>query len=642
MDDVIKWLGRHNYGATKQALINADLIMENKFIFTHPYDMEPYNKVVEFTEIDWLYTPNDDEEWTFMLNRQEYLLDLLVAFQLTNQSRYLIKAKKLLFDWQEKCLDQLENWRTIDTGIRLMYWALILKELKAHSLLTAKEESQIVEAITIQVSYLDEGYVSKYDLSNWGVLITSGIIVMGNIHPASVTQEVFQRSLKRLGTQIKLQVQGSGLHWEQSPLYFMEVWRHLAMVWQSFPDGYVACPVEIEGTVRLMLQASIHQVKPSGYLLQQGDTDSIRITDMIQTVSLLLNEPLPASLGERLEIDLLLVQMLKFNKISIHQWPDILCDLTTTDLPKTLVDYQTGNYYYRDNWSQEASFLHLFNGPIGSGHGHASLGHIDFVFQGVDVLVDPGRYTYRESKERLFLKGSQAHNVLTLNQEPFCIPKDSWGFQKASTPLGNQSSLSESHFAGEVTYNDHQGTNVYRVTRTYLWLKEERLLVVFDYCQGNQLKLVEQRLTFSPELSVSHEGAELLLEGSGLKQGLKIWSNYQEGQLESCLYSPSYNELSQTEQFHGTQQVMSGTFVGCTVIGITETVEQLTVQQSGTAESVAAGKCFAVGVQTKAHHYAIVLQSEDTFAGHKLYYVNEQPIYGKLAVLKDKVYQRLL
>ena len=72
---------------------------------------------VHFSEWDWLYTPNDDPEWTFMLNRQGFLMDLAKAYLLTGEERYFSKWKALILDWIKKegipSKENKDAWRTM-------------------------------------------------------------------------------------------------------------------------------------------------------------------------------------------------------------------------------------------------------------------------------------------------------------------------------------------------------------------------------------------------------------------------------------------------------------------------------------------------------------------------------------------------
>ncbi|MEG2708719.1 MAG: hypothetical protein RR968_06255, partial [Vagococcus sp.] len=61
---------KKNEPNSELALKNSDYLMENNFLFSHPYDMEPCHEIVSFPQkIDWLHIPFGDEEWCFMLNR---------------------------------------------------------------------------------------------------------------------------------------------------------------------------------------------------------------------------------------------------------------------------------------------------------------------------------------------------------------------------------------------------------------------------------------------------------------------------------------------------------------------------------------------------------------------------------------------
>ncbi|WP_305068980.1 heparinase II/III domain-containing protein [Lacticaseibacillus saniviri] len=92
-------------------------------------------------------------------------------------------------------------------------------------------------------------------------------------------------------------------------------------------------------------------------------------------------------------------------------------------LSTSLLAFGSGNAFWRSSWQTNADYLHIYNGNLGSGHGHAALGHIDLVIDGQDVLVDLGRYTYVDGTERRYLKSPSAHNVMTVDHQAFSRPK---------------------------------------------------------------------------------------------------------------------------------------------------------------------------------------------------------------------------
>ena len=623
---------------------NANKLLNNEFVFTHPYDMEPYHESVQMTDIDWLYTPNNDSEWIYMLNRHEYLLDLLTAFYISDNPVYLFKIKVLILDWLAKC--QATNsaaWRTIDTGIRLLYWALCFKTLLREGILSQAESQEIKASLISQGNFLDNHYIDKYDLSNWGILISSGIVVTANLISEVISIESCHLNQERLKRQVSLQVQDSGLHWEQSPLYFMEVWRQLTAVYLSYEQTLASCPEIIEKAIGKMLEVAPFLVKPNGSLLQQGDTDSIKINDMIQTVSLLLEQPILAVNLETKALDSLLVSFSKsVKKLTKQDLLKQLSELTRDTKEKSLIDHQTGNYFYRDRWSNEGSYLHVFNGPLSSGHGHASLGHFDYSFKGQDIFIDPGRYTYCEVPERMSLKGADSHNVLVVDQQPMTLIRDAWSYHASSTPLTNLTYVDEQVTVTQLTYFDQQGVKIQRI---FIWMLAEELLVVTDYCLGAGTHDIAQTLILDPAVKVRQTPTSLELTTGTVT--LYVQSNYQQQTLTDTFFSATYNQIRKTKKILSQSQ-FTDSFFGCSLISsdAQARIKPAVIRQSGSSDEVPAQRCSGIEITTASSSYLLAFHPEETYQGHKLYFINEEPVYGKLVLIANqsagKKYQRLL
>lgn len=67
-------------GEMEEILRQADWLMEQKFCFCDRWDMEPCSTVYEVSPFSWDACPNGDPEWIYMLNRQEYLKKMLMAY----------------------------------------------------------------------------------------------------------------------------------------------------------------------------------------------------------------------------------------------------------------------------------------------------------------------------------------------------------------------------------------------------------------------------------------------------------------------------------------------------------------------------------------------------------------------------------
>lgn len=71
-----------------------------------------------YTAYNWYTKNNDDEEWTFMLHRFEYINYLIGAAYLLDDNSYLFKrSKEMIFSWIS---DYYPNsTRTLDLAINI-------------------------------------------------------------------------------------------------------------------------------------------------------------------------------------------------------------------------------------------------------------------------------------------------------------------------------------------------------------------------------------------------------------------------------------------------------------------------------------------------------------------------------------------
>ena len=121
-------------GEMEEILRQADWLMEQKFCFCDRWDMEPCSTVYEVSPFSWDACPNGDSEWIYMLNRQEYLKKLLMAYWYTGQERYVEGMKQYILHWVRQNTKETFGslmTRTIDTGIRCASWTPLLLHLLA-------------------------------------------------------------------------------------------------------------------------------------------------------------------------------------------------------------------------------------------------------------------------------------------------------------------------------------------------------------------------------------------------------------------------------------------------------------------------------------------------------------------------------
>lgn len=612
---------------------NSQLLLENKFQFIHPYDMEPCRDIITFVDgIDWTYVPFEDEEWNYMINRQEYLLDLCLSFDITRDSIYLQKGKELLLDWITQNQTS-ENWRTIDTGIRLMYWEMMIQYLEEGSMLTASESEKIVHSIEQQISYLDDHYIDKYDLSNWGVLIVTGFFIMSKRIGIRQESGMYQRMLNRLTNQLRLQIQPSGNHWEQSPLYFMEVLRSIVCIHQSQVLRDEPVQKLLEEKILSMYHFMPHFVTPEGTTILQGDTDEMRVDDVVQTISLIYKQSLSVLFGESVSVDYMMLYFSQ-KKLNIKTWKKEIENNINENSVTSMIDDYTGNYYFRSDWSSFASYCHLYNGPLGSGHGHLSLGHVDLSLRGDNLFVDSGRLTYVESPLRYLLKEVPQHNTVVINGHPFGNVINSWGYSEVPTSLANHSYEDSYFWSVRSMYLDNQLYGTFKVVRTVLYLKELDSFVILDQIVsiGNShFSEMTRYFNLNPHLDVIQNKSSVDL----VTEEKSYYVHFSENSIsvEDGFYAPTYNSLIVNKKIV-TQGNNTTQYVVLTPqknVDVTEVSIHKTDNGSFSEE-----QCYGLALETNGEKWLIYSMIEDTYSGHKLYKVDNQFVYGQFGVIHLK------
>lgn len=630
MSTIKNLISNNQISYTKSYLKISNLLLNNKFLFQHVYDMEPCPVTYELS--DWHKSPNGDPEWLYVLNRQEYLQDLMVAFLNTDEFKYLEKAKYFMFEWIKNNYDNKEfrysAWRTIDTGIRLLNWSSIYKLLISKNLITEKDVEKLHIVIKDQAKYLYDNYVDKYDLSNWGVLITTGILCFDAVNPHIIDAQLVKWALDKLQVELELQVDDDGIHWEQSPLYFIEVFRSSLCVYAAYKNSQLSIPPVIEMKLNLMLNALNYLVKPNGYIVQQGDTDSIRVNDLIASANLILKSELSNE-----QYDLVPIEFYSFNNLKMEPSKN----------PNCAVNFDaniSGNYYLKD---KNKNYWHLFSGNLGSGHGHVSLGHLDLMIEGQEILIDPGRLTYINTDERRYLKSGASHNIISVDNMYPIEPKDSWKFSKETT--SNRNYVNHSNKFDVVVSGYSNLETQLHYTRYFLWIKEYNIAAIFDVGSQAGKHLKQNNWIISPDLTAENvEGSCVTLTDKNQKEYV-IYNSDSEIRGVDQLYSPRYNVKEKTLKIEASSK-FENNFVSYTIIGSKDNiknVKKLVSKHKSPVDSIENIQCYPIEIElNNGKSITIVLQHENTIVGDKVYYVNGIPFYGTLSLISNSKFLRLL
>lgn len=635
---VAEYMRAHCREEARAAAAHADRLMEQTFTFEDRWDMEPCAVSYTLGEMVWDRTPNKDPEWVYMLNRHEYLHKLLLAFYITGRQPYIHKLKWYLEDWIASnpiIPSGTETTRTIDTGIRCMGWQFLLLHLIGGNMMGREEAERVLHSMADQFTNMKERYIGKYTLSNWGVLQTTaichGYMWFREYLPGGGMEEWAWEELER---QLDLQVMPDGSHWEQSIMYHIEVLLSCMKLLASRQGEAPRDKMWLCHKVGDMARYVMHAAGPDHCQPAQCDSDVTDVRDILVKAAVLTGDGRFKFTGyETMDLD--------------SAWllgRDGICGYgrlrPEEPQSRSLCAQDTGNLYVRSGWSGESHYTCLQCGPLGSGHGHADMTHINLYYGGKPFLVDSGRYSYMEGEPlRPALKSAQAHNVCVIDGESHGIPEGSWSYRTYGSCLKNYYRESGPVHYCEMAYHGtlSDGRN-YLVIRRVMIADPGIWLIVNDIeCGG--LHKIEEYYHLDPRVqarTVREAEPEDYRSWELESQGKKLRLSGSRGfRMEPCMVSGKYNQLEPAACMI-QEAAFEGRYTGWTCL-TGEGIESgsIPVYQYGRAEPVPEQEAVSrIYTLPWGEEWIFLIWNRETFRGGKLYGCGGVPVYAKAAAIR--------
>lgn len=604
----------------------ANQIIEHVFTFTKPWDMERCDIPFALDErIDWNVIINHDEEWTFMLNRMSYLKDLVIASVITEDLKYGEVCRELILDWIESHQElKLEpSTRTLDTAIRIETIFEVCVQLDNMNILSENDKEIISESIIKQLIYLKDNYIPKYRLSNWGSIQVAVILSLCPfVFDEKSELEVWAE--KELDEQLMIQINNNGMHWEQSTMYHAEVAIYLLKLIQYKKISRKVCDESLNNNVFKMIDALYQLTNPNGMIENYGDSDRTCAEDVFVKACVILD--LNRWKNKEVVFDYDTMLLLGYNGIKSYCAMD-----KNSDFHLDCVDNEAGVYMFKNGDENNFSSTMFVNGSLGSGHGHCDNLHVSMAYQSEFILVDSGRFTYREDHPlRMYLKSMEAHNIVVIDNKPHSIPKGSWGMQEFCKPLKNYCyTNNELHYIEGGIVAPKQG------------FTQIRKLIIIDYgiwmiidelsCLGKHS--CSSYFHLDPLVSLLQEQQQLHIKVNDCAMRL-----YGDGEvsIETRLMSLNYNEITEHQCV-----ILSNTFTDeghlCTLI-LDESIQVEDVQliqgdKIAKNDNLYTAKKFHVSEDVC---YVVVVFHKEVYQGQKIFSFEGCSFHGQTIVIKEE------
>ncbi|MEY9095574.1 alginate lyase family protein [Paenibacillus sp. RC84] len=510
---------RNHYGEDmREVMASAERVAAKTFLFRGEWDMEPTCVPVTFAEdIDWQHVPAGDVEWAYMLNRHAYWVDLGQAYLVTGDGKYAEAFCVQLDDWLRRNpvpagpaeASATLAWRTIEAGLRCINWIRAYECFRDYPGFTAELFGRMLESLHEHGEYIAAAFDPWRRLSNWGVLENAGLFALGVFMPefrnAAFWLEV---SADRLRQTAALQIGRDGFHWEQSPLYHNEVFFQYMHVLHLAENNGIGLYPEWISAVRRMAKANLYSVKPGGRQLMKGDSDDNDMRDALTAGAIQFGDAELKYAGHA-RVDLANLWLYGLHKAEAYE-------RLTPVRPEAAsrAFEEAGQYVMRSDWEPDARFASMNCGPMGGGHGHADMLHVDLCAYGRDLLMDPGRYTYYGGDEfRRYFKLGAAHNTTLVDGKEFTEYLDTWDYGRIAAPLGTRWSSGP---AADYAEGSHDGylhlADPVIPKRRLIFVKPDYWLLADSFRCGDAHRF-EQRFHFAPgQVRVEERGVSFTTE----------------------------------------------------------------------------------------------------------------------------------
>ena len=524
-----KNIDRRNYEEeVTEILEGADRVLENAYLFRHPWDMERTNITYTFEEkVIWDTNPFGDPEWTYMLNRHREFIYLTKAYYFTKDKKYLDKFCELIESFIDDNHDKNLTYRRIEVGIRLENWIVALEFVRNQ--IGNKLLLKILNSIEKQCNYINESFNSFSETSNWGIIEFHGLLVGGLFLSDNPQRgEWILSSLEKLYKCFKIQVLPDGTQWEQSPLYHNEVFRLGLNVLYFYKRGLINISRDFVDIVENMARANTLWMKPNGHIPLWGDSDDISLKDLMSYSVMIF--------GKKIKDDCFTKMPLEYSFMFTNEELEVYENLGSIEHEKT-------SHYFSDcglyvGRSKE-TYINFYLKNLGGGHSHDDMLGFTFFTKGKDYILDGGRFSYVDNELRKELKSSKAHNSFTVDGEGFSLYDNTW----ANSFEGN---VTDEKVVIAETYDYIQGATtaflrledpVY-AKRKAVFIKETETLIIIDNFRSKEKHNYEVYFNF-PYLNLNFEENRVIAEDLSL-----INLDNLDISLEESQYSMEYNSLN--------------------------------------------------------------------------------------------------
>jgi hypothetical protein len=512
-------------------------------------------------EIDWRRNASEqtwrDSEWMWSLARHLWWVTLGRAYQMTGEEKYAREWVAQLKGWHrawpvEEFLGKLgtfgektdmnypgDAWRTIETGIR-MYCVWLPLFFYFRKCDAWDEEGWVcyLNSIHDHGELLSTHYSNHWRCSNWLTMECSALFQLGVFFPEFRQASQWQRlGYRRVTHEVKYQFDSFGVHMERTPIYHLTAAGAFLQAYRMAVLNGLPVPPYMLSTLERSAEYLMRLIKPDFTTPMFGDADrnsllAPRRAD-VSPFEGMNNTTDPFDLNELRAFFRIMAELTDREDF---RWLSTGRRKGRPPAENSSCMADAGFYVFRTGWASDDSCVMVTGINLERGennaHAHYDAGHLELQIAGEDILVDTGRYVYRNSglKEwRNYFHSTSAHNTIQVDRHEMGTVPDTTPNIRTVRTFCHSFESTESYDAVEVSHNGYAFMEepVFHLRRVIflkpcLWVVDDMLTgfglheyrLFFNFAPGTLTPIAERpgAYRFTPR-SVEVEVTPLLTEG---------------------------------------------------------------------------------------------------------------------------------
>ncbi|MGA9977853.1 MAG: alginate lyase family protein [Candidatus Sulfotelmatobacter sp.] len=563
-----------------------DILSRAERICQHRFDLLGYRDLDYGTEIDWHsdrvhgkraprqpfhsiryldFKQVGDVKVTWELNRHQHLVTLAKAYRISGDEKFTTELFDQWKHWsRENPYPNGINWTSsLEVAFRSLSWLWVYFLLKDSKVCPAGcpdlSRADWLQALGISGRHI-ERYLSTYFSPNTHLLGEGvALFFIGTLCPELESAADWkERGWKIVLQESERQVQGDGLHFEQSiyyHVYALDFFLHARIL--ASRNG-IAIPEEFDRTLIKMLDA-LCLLGRAGAPPSLGDDDGGRVFDPQRNRSEHLLDPLAtgAVLFQRGDF--------RFVAGDIREetlWllgPDAAdrFDALPSAEPsrESVALPSSGLYLMTDpNPAQQLVIDAGRQGTGTAGHGHADALSVCINWDGQNLLIDPGTCEYvGDGPERNNFRGTSAHNTMEVDGVNQADPQNPFAWKNLPRTTVERWITGETfdYFVG--SHDGYRRLSSPVVHRRHIFSLKSQFCLVRDVAEGKGEHQLEILWHLAPHLQhkKQHNGHSFVAADRGVTLLTAEGHGWAE-EVGQQLWSPAYGRKETAPVAHFT------------------------------------------------------------------------------------------